>query len=144
MNFFEKLEHYGDTHHPKWLSVVRIVVGLILLFKGVHFLSDREVLVGLYEHSELGVWGTLVAPFIGPTHLVGGLLIAIGLITRISAAFNIPILFGAVLFVNLPRGFEAGTELALSVLILFLLVFFLIYGSGHFAVGKYLSTHQDR
>ena len=89
------------------------------------FLSDREVLVGLYEHSELGVWGTLVAPFIGPTHLVGGLLIAIGLITRISAAFNIPILFGAVLFVNLPRGFEAGTELALSVLILFLLVFFL-------------------
>ena len=85
-----------------------------------------------------------MAPFIGPTHLVGGVLIAIGLITRISAAFNIPILAGAVLFINLPQGLEAGTELSLSVLILFLLIFFLIYGSGHFAVGKYLATHKDR
>ena len=144
MNLIQKLEHYGDTHHPKWLSVVRIIVGLILLFKGLSFLSDREALISLYQHSELGVWGSLVAPFIGPTHVVGGLLIAIGLITRISAAFNIPILLGAVIFVNLPKGFEAGTELSLSVLILFLLVFFLIYGSGHFAVGKYLSTHEDK
>ncbi len=144
MNLIQRLEQYGDTHHPKWLSVVRIIVGLVLLFKGFYFLSNREALVSLFQHSELGVWGQLVAPFIGPTHIVGGVLITLGLITRISSAFNIPILIGAVIFVNLPQGFDSGGELALSVLILLLLMFFFVYGSGHYSVDKYLTTHKDR
>jgi len=144
MNFFEKMEKYGDSHHPKWLSVIRIALGLILFSKGILFLSDRDLLMDLFQHSELGIWGQLVSPFIAPTHLMGGLLIAIGLITRIAAGFNIPILIGAVIFVNLPNGFMGNTELYFSVLVLLLLAFYFVYGSGHFAVGKYMSTHKDK
>ena len=144
MNFLEKMEKYGDSHHPKWLSVIRIFLGLILFSKGVFFLSDREILVELFQHSQLGIWGQLVSPFIGPVHIMGGLLIAIGLITRISAAFNIPILIGAVIFVNLPNGFIGNTELYFSLLVLLLLAFYFVYGSGHFAVGKYMSLHKDK
>jgi hypothetical protein len=60
-------------------------------------------------------------------------VVSMSTITRIAILFQIPILIGAVIFVNLPKGFFAvNSELGFSVLVLFLLVFFLFYGSGPF------------
>jgi len=43
----------------------------------------------------------------------------------------LPILIGAIFFINAPRGIYAvGSELEYSILVLLLLLFFLIYGSG--------------
>lgn len=144
MGLIQRIEDYGNSHHPKWLSVLRILLGIMLLSKGITFLADRTLLLDIFQHSTLGLWGQLVSPFIAPTHVVGGILIAIGLITRIAAAFQIPILLGAVFFVNITQGLGANSELAYSIMVLFLLVFFLIYGSGHFSVGQYMRTHKDR
>jgi len=46
----------------------------------------------------------LFAHFIAFAHLVGGLLIAMGLITRPAILFQLPILIGAVLFVRPETG----------------------------------------
>ncbi|MDX5339191.1 MAG: DoxX family protein, partial [Cyclobacteriaceae bacterium] len=34
MNIITKIEHWGDTHHPKWIDILRIALGLVILYKG--------------------------------------------------------------------------------------------------------------
>lgn len=42
MNLVQKIEHWGDVHHAKWLDIIRIVLGLLILSKGFAFVSDTE------------------------------------------------------------------------------------------------------
>jgi putative oxidoreductase len=64
-------------------------------------------------------------------------LIAIGMITRVAILFQLPILIGAVFFINPERGFYSeNTELWTSLIVLFLLVFFLIFGSGKYSIDR--------
>jgi uncharacterized membrane protein YphA (DoxX/SURF4 family) len=65
------------------------------------------------------------------THIGGGVLIAIGLFTRFAAAVQIPILLGAIIFINLGGDImKPYSELFLSIIVLLLLVYFLIAGNG--------------
>src|SRR5207247_1905735 len=64
-------------------------------------------------------------------HIVGGILLVLGLFTRFASAIQIPILLGAVIFVNSsPEMLRPYSELFLSILILALLIVFLIEGNG--------------
>jgi len=64
-------------------------------------------------------------------HIIGGILITIGLFTRFAALIQIPILLAAVIFVN-ARGemLRPYSELFLSLIVLLLLIYFLIAGNG--------------
>ncbi|OYX95986.1 MAG: DoxX family protein, partial [Sphingobacteriia bacterium 35-40-5] len=42
MNLVQKIEHWGDVHHAKWLDSIRIVLGLFILSKGLAFISDTD------------------------------------------------------------------------------------------------------
>ena len=44
MNVIQKVEHWGDAHHAKWLDVVRIILGLIIFSKGIALISDTGYL----------------------------------------------------------------------------------------------------
>ncbi|OYX97029.1 MAG: DoxX family protein, partial [Sphingobacteriia bacterium 35-40-5] len=78
-------------------------------------------------------------------HLVGGVLITLGLVTRFAAVIQIPILLGAVFFVNLTKGFSPlNSELWLSVLVLMLLILFWIVGSGPYSVDQWLKGSRGR
>ncbi|MET3114237.1 putative membrane protein YphA (DoxX/SURF4 family) [Pedobacter sp. CG_S7] len=68
---------------------------------------------------------SLAIHIIAFAHLVGGILITIGLLTRFAVVIQIPILLSAIFFVNLSKGFSTlNSELWLSVIVLFLLVLF--------------------
>jgi putative oxidoreductase len=78
------------------------------------------------------------------SHLVGGILIAMGLLTRIAILFQIPILLGAVFLVNIQNGLIAvsnNLEFEFSVIVLILLIVFLIFGSGKFSVDNWMKRH---
>jgi len=141
MTFIKKIEEYGDTHHPKWLSFVRIVLGLIVMTNGILLISDRDLIINLYQSDQLGFMGPFIVPFVAPIQIVFGLFIAIGLMTRLAVFFQLPILLWATFFVNLPQGQIA--EFVFSFLVTVLLLFFFVYGSGHYGVGKYMKTHKD-
>lgn len=69
--------------------------------------------------------------YIAIVHLAGGALLVVGLFTRLAALIQIPILFGAVFFVHLKQGLlESGQSLELSVMVLFVLIIFFLFGSG--------------
>jgi putative oxidoreductase len=90
-------------------------------------------------------WVSLIlAHYVAFAHLVGGFMIAIGLLTRIAIIFQLPVLIGAVIFVNAQRGFfSENSELMFSVIILFMLVFFFIYGSGPISIDESWNKEEN-
>ncbi|PRY15515.1 putative membrane protein YphA (DoxX/SURF4 family) [Pontibacter ummariensis] len=130
-----RIERWADTHHPLWIDFLRVALGIFLLVKGIMFVQDTEALYSIMRKSQFPWVSIGLAHYVAFAHLVGGILIAIGLITRVAILFQLPILLGAVFFVNPERGFYSeNTELWASVIVLALLIFFLVFGSGRFSV----------
>lgn len=149
MNLVQKIEHWGDVHHAKWLDAIRIVLGLLILSKGIAFVSDTETWRDwMIQNSTFGFSGLMAMALVHTvalTHLVGGVLITLGLVTRFAVVIQIPILLGAVFFVNLTQGFSAlNSELWLSLIVLMLLVLFWIAGSGPYSVDHWLKSSRGR
>ena len=149
MNTVQRIEHWGDDHHAKWLDVVRIVLGILILSKGISFVSDTEVLQRLFVQNRVysfsGLMLMALTHVVAFAHLVGGILIVLGLVTRFAVVIQIPILVGAVFFVNISGGFSAlNSELWLSVIVLFLLILFWVVGSGPYSVDHWMKTHKSR
>lgn len=135
MNFFERLGHWGDTHHPKWLGIVRIALGLFLFYKGIDFLIHMSELIGMMKSTSFGSFSYVLAgQYVVFAHILGGILLALGLFTRFACLIQIPILLGAVIFVNTNRDMlRPYSALVISILVLLLLFYFLIIGSGPLA-----------
>ncbi|HTN00020.1 MAG TPA: DoxX family protein [Pedobacter sp.] len=147
MNVVQKVEHWGDAHHAKWLDVVRIVLGLIIFSKGIALVSDTGYLQDLLFRNSIFAFSSVMASvafhIVAFAHLVGGILITIGLVTRFAVVIQIPILVCAVFFVNVANGFSAlNSELWLSVIVLCLLVLFWVVGAGPISVDQQLKKKK--
>lgn len=131
MNYFKKTDNWTDQHHYLLPDLLRILLGVIIFIKGLYFISHTTELQHTISQTAFPWLSFGIAHYIAMIHLAGGVLIAAGALTRLACALQIPILLGAVIFVNWNKGFFAGnTELLFSILILCLLVFFFFYGSG--------------
>jgi uncharacterized membrane protein YphA (DoxX/SURF4 family) len=132
MNFLQRLEHWGDTHHPKWLSIVRIALGVFLFYKGIDFLMHMSELIGMMKSTSFGSFSYVLAgQYVVFAHILGGILLALGLFTRFACLIQIPILLGAVIFVNTNKDMlRPYSALIISIVVLLLLCYFLIIGSG--------------
>jgi putative oxidoreductase len=133
MNAVQRLEHWGDTHHPKWLDIIRIGLGIFLCYKGIDFLYNMSGMIGLMSNkvSFGSVAIVALSNFVAFAHLLGGFLLILGMLTRFACLIQIPILIGAVFFVNLSGDvLRPFSELFLSILVLLLLILFLVVGNG--------------
>jgi len=131
------MEHWADTHHPLWIDFIRVGLGLFLLIKGIMFIQDTSALMTIMRNSQFPWVSAGLAHYVALAHIAGGAMIAMGLKTRVAVLFQLPILLGAVLFINPNRGFYSqNTELWSSIIVLLLLVFFLVFGSGRFSVDQ--------
>ena len=144
MNIVQRVEHWGDRHHPKWVDIIRIGLGLFLCYKGIEFLGNMSGTLNLMSNTmSFGPFTTMMlANYIAFAHLLGGFLLVLGLLTRFACLLQIPILLGAIIFVNSSGGIlKPFSELSLSILVLLLLVYFLIVGNGPWSFK--LSADQD-
>jgi putative oxidoreductase len=133
MELISKIQKWGDLHHPKWLDYFRILLGLILVWKGVQFASNLHAFTTLMRDASLGMAASisLLAHVIIVLHIIGGLMIVIGSHTRLFCLLNLFILFGAVFFVNLRADVAMPyAEIWLSSSVLIGLICFLIEGDG--------------
>ncbi len=140
MNLIHSIEHWGDRHHPQWLDYFRIALGIIILAKGISFVNDQEAVRRLIEQTnfQLSIWGAV--HYVVFSHLVGGLFIIFGFQTRLAALLILPVVVGAVFFVNITRGFSfLNSELWLSLVVLVLLIVFMIVGSGRFSLDHMMN-----
>lgn len=138
----EKLRQFinwAEAHPKVWLDCVRIYLGLGLFIRGVFIITNTraEFILDLLKRMDFPWLVTVgVLHYISLAHLVGGLMLTVGLLTRIGAWVQIPILAGA-LFVHRSEGLMSGGQgLEFAGLVLFLLVTFAISGAGPLSVDN--------
>jgi uncharacterized membrane protein YphA (DoxX/SURF4 family) len=131
----------------KWLddnqnlaySLIRFFLGTALFVRGWIFFADPGTVTDMAREESLYMWFSYVT--LG--HLIGGFLLMIGLLTRIAALVQIPILFGAVFIVNAGRNLASiDQSLELAVMVLVLLIVYFLFGSGGFSLDRYLADKK--
>jgi putative oxidoreductase len=144
MNVVQRLEYWGDHHHPKWIDIIRIGLGLFLCYKGIAFLVNMSAMPNVLGNKmSFGSFNVmLLVTIIAFAHLGGGLLLVMGMLTRFACILQIPILIAAIVL-NSSSGniFRPFSELTLAILVLLLLVYFLIVGNGPWSFK--LSPDED-
>lgn len=147
MSVINRIEKWGDSHHPRFLDIIRILLGVFLLLKGMGFMDNTANLKAIIENrSDISVAPELLMTlvyYVTFVHLVGGTLIALGVLTRFSSIMQIPVVFGAVFFINVFQS-PFNTDLASSIVALILLIIFTIIGSGRWSLENYLQNQDDQ
>lgn len=145
MNSIGKVENWADHHHSGWIDPLRIILGLFLIVKGVMLVGNSDLIVASILNTKLQFIAFFVAMYSIGFLLVGGLLIMSGLLTRIIALFEMPILILEIFFIHLPRVFApVNYELSYSLVTFFLLIFFLFYGSGPLSAERLLEQTKSK
>ena len=128
MMTIRSLNKWANAHTYYPLDMLRVALWVFCFVKGIHFISQSQTLIELIRPLEGYAGAMLIIHYVAPAHLVGGILIAVGLLTRWAVLVQIPILIGAIL-INFV-GEMVPANLIIAVLALFLSVFFILYGSG--------------
>jgi len=137
MDLLHRLEFWGERHHPRWMDIVRIALGIFLVYKAVDFLNNMSDLVSLMsQNTSFGSFAYILAGhYVVFAHLLGGILLIFGVLTRFACVIQIPVLIGAIFFVGTNREMlRPYSELLISIVVLLLLVYFLIAGNGPLSV----------
>ena len=121
------------------MIILRVALGLCLFIKGFSFMRNSAMLENLVAQTSFGSYSQWLVLVITWTHLLGGFLVAIGLLTRWAVLLQIPILLGAVIFVS--EASQNTGEFFFALLVLLLLIFFLIKGAGLMSLDSYFSKH---
>jgi uncharacterized membrane protein YphA (DoxX/SURF4 family) len=133
-----------DARYPFLFVILRIALGLILAIRGIFFLTSIEPLFHLIKSSSLNElnMNMSLALLVCWVHTLGGTFIILGFLTRLSAWAQIPILIGAIWFINLNPSLSVSySELLLSLFVLILSVWFALAGGGKISMDHYAKTH---
>jgi uncharacterized membrane protein YphA (DoxX/SURF4 family) len=140
--------------HPvkEWISanrdlvweLVRIYLGFALVVKGFAYMFHHRELAAAMEATGVPLGGPGLAELVALTHIAGGLMMTLGILTRTGAAIQIPNLLGAVFFVHLKEGlFTQGGSLEFAMLVLFLLCIITLVGAGRLSIDWFFSEHKE-
>jgi putative oxidoreductase len=137
-----RMRLWVESHTDIIWDLVRIYLGIGLFLKAIFYLTHRDYL--LQQMDNLGTaWfaPAVMAHYVILAHIFGGLLLALGLITRAAALVQIPVLLVAVFYIYVPKMMflEPRQNLEFSSLVLFLLLLFAAFGAGRWSLDHYLS-----
>jgi len=116
------------------------------MWKGIDFYINMQAFSNLMRGAFLGtaISISLLAHFIIVLHIIGGLAIALGTYTRTFCLINLPILIGAVFFINISGGiFKPYSEFWFSISVLAGLICFAIEGNGYLSVERQKIRHRE-
>ncbi|MFD2516326.1 DoxX family protein [Salinimicrobium flavum] len=136
----KSLNKWANAHTYYPLDLLRVALGVFFFIKGLQFISQTHMLTELISPLK-GYGGVMLAiHYIAPAHLVGGMLIAVGLLTRWALIAQLPILIGAIL-INFVGEMHWG-NLILAVVVLAVTAFFIYYGSGKHSLDYYFKMES--
>jgi putative oxidoreductase len=139
-----EIGHYGDVHHPRWLDLLRISLGIAIFIKGVFFVNNSQALLDIMYNSSISGWAFIVEHHVAFTYLVGGILISIGLLTRIAIIFELPVFFGSIFcFIAKTGFFSVFSDFIFSIIVFILLIFFLVFGPGPISADAAMKARKD-
>lgn len=126
------------------ITVLRVVVGVVFLLHGWQKLSGGSVAAVQEDFVGMGVpLASLAAPFTIGAEMLGGALLIVGLLTRVSAAALLVVCVGAVVFVLGPAGFFASDGGFEYVLVLAAVaLFFTLAGPGAWSADRAIADRK--
>jgi len=143
MATYRDLVDWISDHREGAIDLVRIYLGIGLFVRGVLFAATPAGPGVLVDLSEFSFASAALVHYVTFAHLVGGLLLAAGLLTRLAALIQIPILVGAVFLVHVQQGLlSADQSLEFSALVLFLLVVVFVFGGGPWSADRYVFERE--
>jgi len=139
-----KLRAWVDEHRDGWLDVLRIYMGVALLLKAISFMQHMSAFIETMPLKNGAFAPALLAHYVVVAHAAGGIMLIFGILTRLAAAAQVPILLGAVLFVHWGEGlFQPAQTLELDLLVLFILGLLTVAGGGRWSVDEYAKNQRD-
>ena len=140
MNNVKSLNKWANTHTYLPVDLLRMALGVFLFMKGVYFVSNTQYLVDLLSPIDKFGGGMFLVHYIAPAHLIGGILIFFGLLTRWAIIAQLPILFCAII-INF-MGNMKGENLLLAILAFCICLFFAVYGGGKNSADYYFKMEK--
>lgn len=120
--------------------IIRLVLGLTFFAHGLRKFQD-----GIHNtenfFNSLGIFDWLAYP-VAILELVGGILVILGLGTRIISTLFSLLLAGAIITVKFDQGFIGGYEFDL--LLLAVSLFFVVNNSQSISLDKFLSNRNNK
>jgi putative oxidoreductase len=141
MGIVQRVHHWHESRHIFFNLALRIVVGLLLMLKGIYFVSNSQHLEAMVRDTSQAWAVNFMVSYITFAHMFGGAFIILGLLTRAAVVLQLPIIIGALYYNLAPTAFGTGAELFLSIVVLVLLVYLLVNGSGRVSMDDYLKKH---
>ncbi|MGA7837496.1 MAG: DoxX family membrane protein [Ignavibacteriaceae bacterium] len=147
MNSLQQIEYWADHHHPKWLDLIRIILGLLLITKGIAFIFNREEIITMLagRGTEMSEFVSFYAGhYVIVVLIVGGLFVTIGFITRWALLFQLPAVLGEMFMTDFHKDlFILNSELNYLILLFVLMIFFILYGSGKISFDHWLLKWKE-
>ena len=136
----------SDPAATAGLTVLRVVLGITFLLHGWQKVAEWTLAGTQASFAEMGVpLAEIAAPAVAVAELVGGLLLIVGLATRVVAALLALVMLGALVLVHLPAGFfaaDGGIELVLLLAAACLL--FVLAGAGRWSADAVIAAKRRR
>ena len=139
MKTIVRMNKWANAHTSIGLDVLRIALGIFLFWKGIEFAGQTKELAHLIAPNDHDAAPLILAHYIAMSHFAGGILVTVGLLTRLSIAFQWPVLLGAVI-INF-TGTMDPLALTQAVAALIVATFFLVVGSGKHSVDYTLKMN---
>lgn len=137
----KNLNKWANRHHSIWIDFLRGLLGVFLIAKGILFITNTQEFEDLTAPlSNYIVGGMFTFHYVAAAHIMGGIMITFGLLTRWCVLAQLPILIGAII-INF-TGEMRPINLFLAITILIVSVFFLIYGSGKNSADYYFKMEK--
>lgn len=129
--------------HDVGLDVFRIFMGLFLMAKGGWFISNFQEFSSKIVAENIPFMQEPITYYVLFAHMVGGMLIFLGLHTRTAIFFNLPILLGAILFVHFKEGLFTTGGLEVTTMFFVFLVCVAWHGSGKISLDNIIKYAKD-
>ena len=130
------LQRWSDAHTDVLADAIRVYLGVGLFIKGMYIMDHRDEILSMVGGTNFSFAMVAAAHDVIPAHLVGGVLLACGILSRWAAAAQIPPLVGAIFYTFLPRftSLEMRQSLEFTTLVLFLLALIFVFGDGRLSL----------
>lgn len=140
MDNVKKMNKWANAHTYYSLDLLRIGLGVFLLLKGFSFITNSREFEDLIAPVSNFMGGMLTFHYIAAAHIMGGIMIVFGLLTRWAIIAQLPILLGAVL-INFFGAMHAN-NLIISTATLGISIFFLFYGGGKHSADYFFKMEK--
>jgi uncharacterized membrane protein YphA (DoxX/SURF4 family) len=138
-----------QSDDPRWaavtsraLLIIRLLVGWVFLSEGIQkFLFPAQLGIGRFQ--QIGIpHPRLMAPTVGVVEIVCGILVLVGLLTRLAAIPLLAVISTAIVTTKLPMLAKSGIwsmlhEARTDFSMLLGLIFLLITGAGAISLDAY-------